>query len=128
MPAYNFKERFAPAVERGDKRQTIRPSRKRGKPGDKAHLYTGQRTKTCRKIGEGILTDVLPVEISRSGCGEPYAIVDKDHICHTQLDIFARSDGFKTGEEMTAWFEAQYGLPFAGYLHKWLPSNAEIRG
>jgi len=61
MPALNFKSRFAPAVELGlanplapgAKRCTIRATRKRPIcPGDRLSLYTGMRTKACRKLGE----------------------------------------------------------------------------
>ena len=73
MPAYNFQARFAPLVESGQKRQTIRRTAKCAMPGATAYLYTGQRTEHCRKIGEGTITDVLRIEIGRHACSEPYA-------------------------------------------------------
>lgn len=128
MPAYNFQPRFAALVEGGQKRQTIRRTAKCATRGSTAHLYTGQRTANCRKLGEGTITDVLPIEIGRHACSEPYAcLTDGDgqttHLVHEHLDSLAREDGFANGEEMTAWFAAQYGLPFTGYLHRWVPSN-----
>ncbi len=116
MPAYNFKQQFAPLVESGQKRQTIRQTAK------------GQRTAQCRKLGEGTITDVLPIEIGRHACSEPYAsITERDgkltHLAHEHLDSLARADGFANGEEMAEWFADQYGLPFTGYLHQWVPSN-----
>ena len=56
MPAFNFKPQFAPLVESGKKTKTIRPT-KRGNVGDTAYLYTRQRTKNSRKLGEGVLTE-----------------------------------------------------------------------
>ena len=53
MPALNFRAEFADAVERGEKCQTIRAYRKDGrnpKPGDTLHLYTGMRTRACRRL------------------------------------------------------------------------------
>jgi len=121
MPAYNFKKQFAPVVESGQKRQTIRQTARGAHRGAIAYLYTGQRTSSCRKLGEGTITDVLPIEIGRHACGEPYASITENgkpaHIVHSDLDALAIDDGFKTGEEMVEWFSAQYGLPFAGYLH-----------
>lgn len=128
MPAYNFKPQFAPLVESGQKRQTIRQTAKGAARGATAYLYTGQRTAQCRKLGEGTITDVLPIEIGRHACGEPYACITewygiRRHLAHEQLDSLARADGFANGEEMVEWFAAQYGLPFSGYLHQWVPTN-----
>ena len=52
MPAYNFQKQFAPLVESGQKRQTIRAigKRRHARPGESLQLYTGQRTKACRKL------------------------------------------------------------------------------
>ena len=127
MPAYNFKPQFAPLVESGQKRQTIRQSDKGAARGATAYLYTGQRTAHCRKIGEGMITDVLPIEIGRHACSEPYAsITERDgrrtHLVHKNLDALARDDGFANGKEMAEWFATQYGLPFIGYLHLWEPT------
>jgi len=123
MPAYNFMERFAPLVESGEKRQTIRQTDKGAKPGDTAYLYTGQHTKQCRKLGEGLILSVLPIEIARLSLGEPYAAIgvmpSTTYLAGERLDYFSKADGFSGGEEMVAWFEKQYGLPFFGYLHEW---------
>lgn len=128
MPAYNFKLRFASLVENGQKRQTIRQTAKGARRGVKAYLYTGQRTANCRKIGEGTITDVMPIEIGRLSCGEPYAEVTEHdgnltHMVYEQLDSLARDDGFSNGEEMVEWFDTLYGLPFTGYMHKWALLN-----
>lgn len=129
MPAYNFQKHFAPLVESGQKRQTIRQTAKGATRGATAYLYTGQRTAQCRKLGEGTITDVLSIEIGRHACSEPYASIAeydgrRTHLVHEGLDALARADGFANGEEMAEWFAAQYGLPFTGYLHQWVPSNA----
>lgn len=133
MPAYNFQKQFAPLVESGQKRQTIRQTAKGATRGATAYLYTGQRTAHCRKLGEGTITDVLPIEIGRHACSEPYASITeydgkRTHLAHEQLDSLAKADGFSSGEEMAEWFAAQYGLPFTGYLHQWVPSNAPVTG
>ncbi len=56
MVALNFKARFADDVETRRKRCSIRAPRKDGrdpKPGDSLQLYTGMRTRECRKLGAG---------------------------------------------------------------------------
>ncbi|WP_150213004.1 hypothetical protein [Candidatus Tokpelaia sp.] len=65
MVVYNFKEQFADLVASGEKCQTIRRLGKRShaRAGDRLQLYTGQRTKSCRKLGEAICTSVTPIKI-----------------------------------------------------------------
>ncbi len=126
MPAYNFKQQFAAAVESGHKRQTIRQTTKGASTGATAYLYTGQRTSSCRKLGEGIIASVLPIEIGRNTYDAPYVIFTETTgatslLIFRDLDRLAIADGFTTGEEMVDWFASQYGLPFTGYLHQWKP-------
>lgn len=124
MPAYNFKPIFAQAVESGEKTQTIRRWNRGAHPGAIAYLYTGQRTKACRKLGEGVVTSVMPIEIGRHACGEPYAVIITEsgkqiHLVHRDLDALAVDDGFEAAAEMVEWFAAQHELPFNGFLHLW---------
>ena len=64
MPLIGFKKEFADLVESGAKRQTIRAPRKRPiKVGDTLYLYTGLRTKQCRKLGEGRCYQVIRVDL-----------------------------------------------------------------
>jgi hypothetical protein len=119
MPVYNFMPRFAAAVESGEKKQTIRRTRKGAKVGSTAYLYTGQRTKSCRLLGKGTITDVEEIEISTDRAGVRYAMTLGGFITGKRLDIFARADGFNDGAEMVEWFRSMYGLPFEGYVHKW---------
>jgi len=90
--AYNFQARFADAVERGEKSQTIRAPRKDGrhaKVGDALQLYTGMRTKQCRKLRDAKCHDVCPILIDENGrfwSFHPQELHD--------LDYVARADGF----------------------------------
>lgn len=64
MPALNYQKRFAPLVESGKKKHTIRACRKDGRdprPGEVLYQYTGMRTKGCRKLREDICRVVWPV-------------------------------------------------------------------
>lgn len=122
MPALNFMERFADDVESGRKRQTIRPLRKRPiKPGDKLYLYTGQRTKHCRKLGEAVCISVEPMRITAEapqlrafGYRTVVGWIDV-----APKDGFARADGLSSWDEMREWFANRYGLPFEGVLVRW---------
>ena len=115
MVAFNFSV-FLDKVENRTKRRTIRKTR-RCKVGDKIQLYTGMRTRKCRKLVEDDPTCTLTIAIS---------IYDENNLhCegHRQSDEtregFAKADGFNSFAEMAAWFDNKYGLPFNGYVHQW---------
>lgn len=115
MPALNFKKQFAPMVEAKVKRQTIRPSRKNPfRQGDSLYLYTGMRTKQCRKLGEATCTEVREVRMTESGMKLDGVAMSARHI-----DEFARDDGFHGVEDFREFFRSQYGFPFHGQLIKW---------
>ena len=120
MAAYNFQKQFAPLVESGKKRQTIRAvgKRRHAKPGEPIQLYTGMRTKVCRKL---ITPDPVCVEVSPLciHLGHPRATVYGQIIEGKALDNLAKADGFNTAEEMREWFSTVHGLPFNGLLIKW---------
>lgn len=118
MVAYNFQSRFAPLVESGEKRQTIRAEGKRrhARPGDALQLYTGMRTKGCRKLMDTKCTFATEVYICR-GIGSP--AVTLAEFGAPDPDAFARADGFDDFHAMLDWFAKMHGLPFAGVLIKW---------
>lgn len=129
MVAYNFSARFAPAVEDGTKRQTIRAPRKARRQrhgvdtwvgghaavGEPLQLYTGLRTKTCRLLRTATCHDVCEVLIDDSGhfwSFRPQELHDVSYV--------AKADGFASGHEMLTWFRDLYGLPFRGVMIRWL--------
>lgn len=116
MVAFNFAAEFAGPVERREKRQTIRQTR-RAEVGDRIQLYTGQRTPHCRK-----LTAVDPVctFVGYVAIRPDYLTVSDVNQHPRDRDEFARLDGFKDYEDMRAWFAKRYGQThFTGYLHRW---------
>lgn len=118
MPALNFQARFAPLVESGEKTQTIRAFRKDGrdpKPGDTLYLFTGMRTKACRKLGEATCADALPIEILTGRC----IVLHGGPLAPGYADALAILDGFGSAGEMMDWFEKTHGLPFEGLLIRW---------
>lgn len=118
MPALNFKKRFADMVENGHKRQTIRAKRKDGKdpkPGDTLYLYTGMRTKACRRLKQVECEFINTIRIENDN----RATLDGSRIGMGTCLILARQDGFDSLEEFFTFFETEHGLPFEGLLIRW---------
>lgn len=118
MPALNFKQQFAPAVEAGIKRTTIRAKRKDGrdpKRGDTLYLYTGQRTRACRKLRTVECLRVHEI------------LIDRDFNVWQDLSIMStaeklaliKADGFAGPAEFYDFFDSVHGLPFEGILIRW---------
>jgi len=121
MPALNFKAQFADGVERGIKTNSIRPDRKNPiKIGDTLYLYTGMRTKQCRKLGEGICTKIEDIMIDFIlEVGAPIILLDGHGLAETSCEVLARKDGFRNAYDFCMFFEKQYNLPFCGKLFTW---------
>lgn len=120
MPAYSFQKQFVPLVEIGNKLQTIRATARGAKVGSTAYLYYAQRTKQCRKLGEGIISAVVPVEIGTELSGEPYVLVgERLTYFLRELDDFAQNDGFDDMDEMIQYFCKRPEDVFKGFLIQW---------
>lgn len=118
MVAFNFKKQFAEEVASGRKLQTIR-AKARVKAGDKLQLYTGQRTKACRKLRDATCVAIDNVSIAPDApfFGQPgWWPKDKN--------VFAERDGFRTYVDMYDFFKIEYGggeddYVFNGYIIMW---------
>ena len=128
MVAYNFQQQFAPAVKSGEKLQTIRAlgKRRHAKSGDYLQLYTGMRTKSCRKLLDSICISSEPIGISGDmqvfvgGAGETIKILPIE-----EVEKLAIADGFDSAEAFFTFFGRMHGLPFLGVLIKWkFPNSA----
>lgn len=122
MPALTFQKRFAAAVEAGRKRQTVRRARKRPiRPGDRLVLYTGMRTKHCRRLGKAVCRTVEPVLISANGAfvvpGE--VRLSGRPLGAAELDEFIAADGFDSHLDFFDWFGRHYGQTFYGVVIRW---------
>jgi len=118
MPALNFIKTMAPKVESGEKRQTIRAMRKDGrnpKPGQTLYLYTGMRTKSCRKLREDVCKTVEPICIDEN----KNTIIGIHSLDFDEDKIFAKADGFENVADYYSFFEKTHDLPFYGVLIKW---------
>jgi hypothetical protein len=134
VPALSFSPQFAALVESGEKRQTIRAPRKRPiRVGERVYLYTGMRTKKCRKLGEGIVESVELIRLDRRGSSVGHEAPHPTRgpgIWLTQRaeHRLAVADGFFGREAMLDWFDETRGLPFEGVLIRWrLLPRAEWR-
>jgi len=116
MPALSFQKRFAAAVENGEKRQTFRKRRKRPiRAGDTLCMFTGMRTKQCRRLRTEICTKITPVEITFLGTLVLAGVTQTAR----EAQRFARADGFEDYGEMLKWVVRTHGLPFVGDVIYW---------
>lgn len=122
MVAYNFQEQFAPAIEAGLKRQTTRPIRKNrhAKIGEKLQLFSGLRTKECRKLlaKEPVCSAVDAIEIHLSNCTPTKIeriVINGRELPDEEIEVFAKADGFHGNatqtarDEMAVFFQRFYG-------------------
>lgn len=116
MVALNFSPEFAGPVERREKLQTIR-STPRANVGDRLQLYTGQRTKLCRKLSA---IDPVCTEVIEVGFDQSFVRIGHAAIGQSEFDAFARRDGFGDFAAMYLWFARRYkSTGFIGFLHRW---------
>jgi hypothetical protein len=136
MPAYSFQERFIPFIQEGSKNCTVRALRlgrvQHVKPGETIQLYTGLRTKHCRKIGKATCSDVQRIRITKNRI---CFLVAKDTGEDLEVVLnnpagFAWRDGFRpegsTADSpagaydlMVRFISKNYGVPFEGVVIFW---------
>lgn len=117
MTAYNFKAQFADDVESGKKLQTIRAKRKDGripKTGEALQLYTGMRTKSCRKLRDAVCEFVSQVSMNDAGMK-----IDGIALAPGHIKELALADGFDSIEAFRNFFKDTHGFPFSGHLIRW---------
>ncbi len=119
MPALNFKKRFAADVAAFRKRQSVRAKRSDGRNprvGQILYLYTGQRTKTCRKLGEAVCLSVDQITITWTGVN-----INGVWLSKQEEEAFARADGFESAGDLRMFFNLeQDSLPVEdALLFKW---------
>jgi len=119
MVALSFKGQFAQPIRLGIKQQTIRaPRRQPIKAGDVLHLFTGMRTKHCRRIGEAVCSEVHHIAIHLA---ESMIRFDGRTLTSlAELNRFAQSDGFTGWADMRQfWEDTHPGDLFEGTLIRW---------
>lgn len=117
MVAFNFKKQFADLAEDDIKWQTIREELKtkgpRVFPGQQMQLYTGQRTKACRKLRPDVTcVETLDFVVTSTGeveCELQFCSLD------VNLPELALLDGFQTVNDFLDFFKPG----FTGFLYRW---------
>jgi hypothetical protein len=88
-----------------------------------AYLYTGMRTKQCRKLGTGLIVSVRSIKMSKSWADGFVVEIDGLLLNYQEIDKLAVDDGFANTLELIQFFTLNYGLnygfPFEGYIHQW---------
>lgn len=93
MSALSFRQQYAPLILSGQKDQTIRVPRKRPiRVGQTLHLFTGMRTKRCKRIGTAVCSETFPLYVcyGLGTCGSTRG----GPLTVEQRDDLARRDGF----------------------------------
>lgn len=111
---FNFKKEFAPRVESGEKRQTIRRTRKdnrRPRPDDIAKLYTGLRTRSVRLLRTERVVECMGV---RMFYDDKVIIIDGRKLEVSDAHEFAVADGFESISQMIGWFKHQGEISLSG--------------
>jgi hypothetical protein len=116
MTLLGFKKEFASAVERREKRMSIR-ARDRFPLGKKLQLYTGLRTKAARKLvaEDPTILSVTPIRLG----GAAGIVVAGIELTRAAAEQLAIDDGFETIEAFVAFFDKTHGLPFEGVIVRW---------
>ena len=121
----NFKKQFVASVIRGDKRQTMRPRRKRPiAAGDTLRLYTGLRQTGATLLREVVCEEVRSVQLDENGIYFPPVPKERGSEFlpgkSQEATKLACADGFGTYEEMFAFFTKLYGAaPIKLDIIKW---------
>lgn len=131
MPAFNFKGQFVERIHDGSKGGTIRKYGKRSPviAGQTLYLYTGQRTKYCKKLKQTPCVEVWHIILRSTRVrlkldGHKGVLVILSDI--ELLNQFARSDGFADWETMKRYWRMNDGLPFEGFHARWIPLRDQV--
>lgn len=132
MAAYNFQKQFVPAIEAGLKTNTIRKigKRRHAQSGEAIQLYTGMRTKFCRKIvaPDPVCLSVKPIQINVGYDAIESVIVDCKPLQQSRIERFAIGDGFDSFEQMHQFWIEFHGVgKFSGLFISWGFSDGKTR-
>lgn len=124
---------FIDKILSGEKRQTIRKAGGKWenvKVGDKLTLYTGLRTKECRKLGEAEVESITDIEIYSKVTEAFYSykvLINGEEVeedtperdMTSEMERLVFDDGFKDIEDFVTFFNLYYGDNFKGKIIKW---------
>lgn len=116
MTAFSFKPVFVPKILSGEKLSTIRSTR-RCNVGDTMQLYTGLRTKKCKKLIDVVCIGIAPITINKL---EIWRISKTEGNVRPSPLFFHEQEGFKNTQDFIEFFREEYDLPYKGWIHAWL--------
>lgn len=129
MTALGFMKQFAGPVEARVKRQTIRADASRFKIGAPIQLYTGMRTKGCRKLvaEDPVCISIIPISIpAHAGLIAGRIKMGEYRLSPVECIDMAHLDGFASYRDFCRFFadraEMRAGsdrLRFYGFLIRW---------
>lgn len=103
---------FIDKILSGEKRQTIRrssPKWENVKAGEKLTLYTGLRTKECRKLGEAVVESITPITIDTDDSFvEIHTPLGDFKLSYLDLEDLAGRDGFDDVRDFFTFFWNMY--------------------
>lgn len=102
---------FIDKILSGEKRQTIRrasPKWENVKAGDKLTLYTGLRTKECRKLGEAVVKSIGRIVLHEGDSIGEITQEGEFPLTYSEMEILAECDGFKSVYDFWDFFNAHY--------------------
>lgn len=132
MALLGYKKQFVKPIKLGLKEWTIRNDRKNPiAVGERLYMYTGLRTRNCKKIGEAICTwtsrielreDLVLIHSFGSAVCPTFAAfgdIENHPHCINTLNHFAKSDGFKDWEDLKNFWYKNHGtdcFPYTGTI------------
>lgn len=126
MVAYSFQRCFASQIAFGLKCQTVRADRLRhARPGEAIQLYTGMRTRHCRRIRPDVVCqDISRIQIDVASFGIRYIKTDV-WITGYDLEEFARADGFDPAQIDGATEQMESSSALQNMSRFWLENYGE---
>jgi len=146
MVAYSFNASFVEQVQSGAKCQTVRLPRKRhARPGEPVQLFTGMRTRACRKLvdPDPICAGVDDIEIRFADHTIASIEINGVPLGNAQmLEDFAIADGFGHRASLLLphepfpasyiftrwWAQTHPGSVFHGVVVRWSSAQSEVAG
>lgn len=120
MPSLGFKADIADKVMCGLITETIRQQRVFPfKEGDTVHLFTGQKTNHCRRLGEGVITHTRKIRLTPNSI-----LVDGEYAVPQIAFDIAVHVGYESWDKMVRHFGKHFNLPFDGIYLKWKLSDS----
>lgn len=122
---YSFMPCHEKLIADGRKTSSIRRNGRaaRPSPGRTLHLFVGQRTPACRKIGTATCTRVADITVKTCAeTGAPQVSLDGAALdTAEQIMDLVRTEGYNSPDPFFAMFAKLYKLPFEGFITFWGP-------